>query len=240
PTDAVLNLVPVAARDPALAVPAGQRSLVVLQHGMWRSAWALWRLERALRAHGHEVLNVSYPSTRAKIEDHAAALARALADHLATTPGPAPRIHFVGHSMGGLVIRAYLSRDDAVRPASCVFVATPHRGAILAGLRRGDLLFRMLLGDRAALQLVPGDAFYTALRPLPDVPIGTIIGGKGDEHGCSAAIPGDDDGTVAVREAHCADETDSVLLPLGHTRIGMADAMIAQVLHFLRRGCFAR
>ncbi|MEZ5962586.1 MAG: alpha/beta fold hydrolase [Planctomycetota bacterium] len=238
PSDFVLNLWPVPAVDPQLLAPADARQLVVVQHGLWRSAFAMGRLERALRAHGYEVLNVSYPSTAARIEDHAAALAAAIDAYLARETGPKPCVSFVGHSLGGLVIRAYLARADAVAPAACVFVATPHRGAQLAARRQNDGMFRLFMGDLAAKQLVPGNPFFAGLRPLRGIPVGTLVGGKGDGVGFSASLPGDDDGTVTVDEAHADDETDSTMLPLGHTRLGFYDAPIARILHFLRRGRF--
>ena len=237
PSDFVINAWPIPAVDPALQAEPGRR-LVVLQHGLWRSAWALWRLERALRAHGYEVLNVSYPSTRARIEDHAAALGVALRAHLDADPEPAPKVYFVGHSMGGLVIRAYLSRADAVRPAACVFIGTPHYGAALAKLRLESPLFHLLMGDLAARQLVPGDPLFGTLHRIHDAPVGTIVGGYADERGQSEELAGDDDGTVSVREAHLAEEVDSILLPLGHTRLTLHRDMIAAALHFLHDGHF--
>ncbi len=239
PSDVLINLWPVPAVDEALLAPAQGRSVVVLQHGMWRSAYALGRIERALRAHDYEVLNVSYPSTSARIEEHAAALDVAIRDYLEATGGPAPAISFVGHSMGGLVVRRYLVRPGAVQARACVFIATPHRGAALAAMRQDSVMFRWLMGDQAAKQLVPGDPFYATLRPLRGVAVGSIFGGKGDDQGFNASLEGDDDGTVRVEEAHLDGEADSVRLPLGHTRIGMADATIAQVLRFLRNGRFA-
>ena len=233
PSDLLINLWPVPAVDAALRAPAGGRSLVVLQHGLWRSAFALGRIERALRAHGYEVLNVSYPSTRATIETHAESLGVAIRAYLATRPEPPPAISFVGHSLGGLVIRSYLSRPDAVRANACVFIATPHRGAALAAKSQGRLWFRWLMGDKAARQLVPGDPFYATLRPLHGVAVGNIVGGAGDDAGLRASRAGDGDGTVRVEEAHLEGETDWVRLPLSHTRLGMADATIAQVLRFL-------
>jgi pimeloyl-ACP methyl ester carboxylesterase len=234
PSDAALNLLPTAAVDQELTAPGEGRCLVVLQHGLWRSAWSLWRLERALREHGYEVLNVSYPSTAAEIGDHARALDAAIDAYLAREKGPPPAVYFVGHSLGGLVIRAYLARDDAVRPSGCVFVATPHRGAAAAARSKDDAWFRLLMGGKAARQLVPGHPFYESLPALRGIPVGTIVGGKGDGAGYSASLPGDDDGTVTVEEARCGDQTDTILLRLGHTRIGFSLATIECVLRFLR------
>lgn len=240
PTDAVLNSIPIPAVEVRRQVPGEHRVLVVLQHGLWRSAWALWRLERALVAHGYEVLNVSYPSTQATIEEHAEALAQTLHSYLRTSPEPKPSVCFVGHSLGGLVVRSYLSRPDAVRAHACVFIGTPQRGAMLAGVRSKMLLFSLIMGDQAALQLVPGHPFYASLRRLDGIAVGTIAGGLGDGDGYSTTIPGDDDGTVAVDEATLPEAVDHVVLRAGHTLLTLDSGMIGQVLEFLRYGRFAK
>jgi pimeloyl-ACP methyl ester carboxylesterase len=237
PLDYVLSVGRVPLRPP-LALRPGERHVVVLQHGIVRSAASLWRLERTLRAHGYDVLNPSYPSTSATIEEHAERLAGAVADHLRAR-GDAPAISFVGHSMGGLVIRSYLSRQDAVTPAACVFLGTPHRGAMLADVRCDTLLFRAALGDRAGPQLRPAAPIYGSLAPLP-CPAGNVVGGLRDGAGFSAVIPGDDDGTVAVGEAHLPEEADAVTLPAGHTYLPVSPEVHVQVLHFLRHHRFER
>lgn len=235
PVDAVMNLAPVSLDG---AKRASEPTLVVLQHGLSRSAWSLWRLERALAAHGYEVLNESYPSTQMRIEDHADRLARALERRLADRVGPPPRLAFVGHSMGGLVIRSYLGRAGARRASACVFVATPHRGACLVTARKDRFVFGLFLGDKAALQLEPGNAFFDSLGPLPCDSVGCIYGGLGDDGGRNDDIPGDDDGTVATSEAQLHEQSDAIMLPYGHTMLSMVDATIAQVLSFLHDGAF--
>lgn len=235
PFDAVISVAPVAI-DPALRAPDdGKRRLVVLVHGLWRSPWALWRHERALRAHGYEVLNFGYPSTAGTIEQHADRLQQAVARHCGARGRP-DAVAFVGHSLGGLVIAEYLRRPTAQQPWACVFLGTPHRGAVLADLRRHWWLFRLVMGTAAALQLSPGDPLHR--RPIPHpCPIGTVVGNLGDGN---RSIPGDDDGTVGVREAHLHCEDDAIELPLGHTRLGFADAAVQQVLNFLRVQHFSR
>lgn len=218
---------------PELRAPAdGKVRVVVLQHGLWRTAASLGRLERTLRAHGYEVLNPGYPSTNASLEEHAERLAAALAARLAE--GPVDSFAFVGHSMGGLVIQEYLRRADAVVPWACVYLGTPHRGALLADLRKHWFLFRWAMGDRAANQLSPGDPFHR--QPIPCAACsGTIVGSLGEGN---PSIPGDDDGTVAVDEATFAGAAASVTLPLGHTRLTFAEAALEAVLHYLCRGTF--
>jgi pimeloyl-ACP methyl ester carboxylesterase len=237
PFDDLLNLWPAPA-DAASVRTEQPRPLVVLQHGLWRSSASLGRLERALRAHGYDVVNPTYPSTAARIEQHADALAVSIDAWCREHRRPADA-YFVGHSLGGLVIRAYLARPDALPARACVFLGTPQRGASLVEQRRQWLLFRILMGDLAALELSPLDPIHDRL-PVPAVPCGTIAGARGTVDGWNPAIPGDDDGTVAVAEARLPGATDAIELRMGHTRLSFADEPILQVLHFLAHGRFRR
>lgn len=233
PFDVVINL----GAGPEVAelrAPAdGKRRLVVLQHGLWRSSASLGRLARTLRAHGYVVIHPGYPSTRGRIEQFADRLHEAIEQELAAHP--ADEIHFVGHSMGGLVIEQYLRRPAARRPTSCVYIGTPHRGAVLADLRKHWFVFRVVMGTGAAMQLSPGDVLHQQPIPFGEVS-GTIVGSLGPGN---RSIPGDDDGTVAVGEATFAGAKASLVLPVGHTRLTLDSRVHRQVLHFLRRGDFA-
>ena len=236
PTDLLLNLGGVE-RDAALDAEL-PGTLVVLQHGLWRSAASLGRLERTLRAQGYEVFNESYPSTSGTIEEHARALDAALRAELASRATPPARIAFVGHSLGGLVIRAYLALPGAVEPYAVVFIGTPQRGATLAAARRDLWFFDLLMGRHAARQLAPDDPFFATLQPLRVERVGVLFGAKGDGEGWNPDVPGDDDGTVGVAEVRCESATDTIGLRIGHTRISFARASIRQVLAFLRHGRF--
>lgn len=222
--------------DESLRAPQdGQRRVVVLQHGLWRSPWALWRLERALVAHGYEVVNPGYASTSTTIEAAAEALAGEVGRaHAASVYGA--RIAFVGHSMGGLVCQEAMRRMPTLTPFACVYVAVPHRGASLCDMRRRWWVFPWVMGKGAAMQLSLGDPLHR--RPIPHAErSGAIVGDLGDGN---ASIDGRDDGTVGVDEASLPGAADLVKLSLGHTRIASADETIRQVLTFLKGGRFAR
>lgn len=236
PFDVAVNL-GAAVERPELRAPAdGVVRVVVLQHGLFRTAASLGRLERTLRAAGYEVLNPGYPSTNGPIEQHAERLHAAIAAR--ASAGPVAEWSFVGHSMGGLVIQQYLRRPDHVVPAACVYLGTPHRGALLADLRKHWFVFRWAMGTTAALQLSPGDPFHRQPIPYGDRS-GTVVGSTGPSGTGNAAIPGDDDGTVAVGEATFPGAAASVRLPFGHTSITFVEPVLAQVLHFLRHRAFA-
>lgn len=232
PFDVAINLGGVTMRAELRAPADGKRRVVVLQHGLWRTSAALGRLARTLAAHGYEVHNPGYPSTAGRVEEFSERLARYV-DRIYAA-GPVAELSFVGHSLGGVVIEDYLRRPDAHAPTHCVYLGTPHRGAILADLRKHWWLFRFAMGTGAALQLSPGDPLFEKPIPYADRS-GTVVGDLGDGN---ASIPGHDDGTVGVAEATFAGVADSVTLPVGHTRIVLIEAPITAVLEFLCHGRF--
>ncbi|MBL8752814.1 MAG: alpha/beta fold hydrolase [Planctomycetes bacterium] len=233
PFDVVLNLGGVEDHANLHAPADGGRHVVVLVHGVFRTAASLGRLERTLARHGYEVWNVGYASTADTLDAHATTLHEAIERR---RPGaPIADVAFVGHSMGGLVIQEYLRRPGALVPRACVYLGTPHRGAVLADLRRHWFLFRWAMGSKAAQQLSPGDAFHG--RPLPCAAVsGVLVGDLGEGH---AAIPGPDDGTVGVAEATMPGAKAVRRVPFGHTSLSMAPEVLRQVLHFLAKGAFA-
>jgi triacylglycerol lipase len=232
PFDLLLAIGEVAAAPELAAVAAAGPRVVVLQHGLLRTPWSLQRLARCLRQHGYEVLDPGYPSTDGRIEAHAERLAQAIAAR--QRQGPVQEWSFVGHSMGGLVIQQYLRRVDHVLPAACVYLGTPHRGAILADLRRHWFLCRWTMGDGAAEQLSPRDLLHRLPIPYLDRS-GAVVGDRGDGN---PAIPGPDDGTVAVAEATLPGALAVTTLPVGHTALTTAVASQKAVLQFLRHRTF--
>ncbi len=232
PFDVVLNLGTAPLQQELRAPSDGAVRVVVLQHGLFRTSASLARLERTLVAHGYEVLNPGYASTNDTLEAHAERLAAAVAARRAS--GRVDAFAFVGHSMGGLVIQQYLRQPGAVEPWACVYLGTPHRGAVLCDLRKHWFLFRLAMGTTGALQLSPGDPLHRSPIPWPERS-GTVVGDLGAGN---ASIPGDDDGTVAVGEATFAGAKAVLRLPLGHTRLSFDDLAIGAVLQFLQRGTF--
>ena len=123
---------------PRLVLPAERagvagRPAVILVHGYLCNAGVWAWIARYLVARGHAVHTVTLEPLFAHIEDYVTSLARRV-DELA---GESGRVSLVGHSMGGLVSRAYALRFGAARIARIVTLGTPHHGSALAPIGHG-------------------------------------------------------------------------------------------------------
>jgi hypothetical protein len=170
---------------------------VVLLHGALRSAIGLAPTAAYLRRRGLRARAFDYPTRRGTLDDHAAALDGFVRGWLGEEPPHA--IGFLTHSMGGLVVRAYLGGVRRLGAQQrVVMLSPPNQGSALAERNRGGRLFRWLYGD-AADELVPARALrLPALPPSADVLV--LAGGRGDGRGWNPWLPGDDDGVVAFAE----------------------------------------
>jgi alpha-beta hydrolase superfamily lysophospholipase len=176
-----------------------ERVPVVLLHGALRSALGMWPTARYLERHGFTARRFNYATRRRSLAGHAEQLEDEIRAWLGE-PGP-PVLGLLTHSMGGLVARALLARPgmQAFAPQQrLVMLAPPNQGAALAERNRDFPPFRWLYGQ-AAEELQPP---RVAELPVPPSSCETLIlvGGTGDGRGYNPAIPGDDDGVVALEE----------------------------------------
>jgi triacylglycerol lipase len=202
---------------------------VVLLHGVWRSAWSMRPLERALRGAGYNVINETYPSVRRDILENSERLARRL------QTVRAGRIHFVTHSMGGLVVRQMLANHPLPNLGRVVMIAPPSRGARLADRYFRVPFFRWVMG-RGAMQLCTGEDALAAQLPPPPCDFAIFAGMRGHPRGWHPLIPGDDDGTVGVTEAYLPGASAFVTVVASHTFIMNNPRVIRGTIEFLETG----
>lgn len=217
-------------------LPAASGETVILLHGLGRTRWSFWRMERALRQDGYHVVNLTYPSREKSIED----LAR---DHLAplvAAQAKAGKVHFVTHSLGGILLRCHL-RDHAIpNLGRVVMLAPPNAGSELADALKPTWLYRTVNGP--AGQQLGTAGLPRALGPWPAGPdtLGIIAGDVSLNPLFSATLPGPNDGKVTVASARLEGMADFLAMPHSHTWLGWRKPVITQVRAFLRDGKFVR
>jgi len=212
---ALLLLAPACAGPPPMS-PAPPRDVVVLVHGMGRTALSMAPLARALEREGFAPVSFGYSSTRDSID----ALCAQLAAHVAALDvPPGARVHFVGHSLGNLLIRGALGERPPAHAGRIVMLAPPNRGAAVA--EACAPWFGWLLAPLG--ELGPGGA--AARLPVPPLETGIIAGAL--------------DGKVAVHETHLPGEADHVTVEALHSFLMNRRDVQQLTARFLRTGRFA-
>lgn len=204
------------------------RETVVLVHGLWMHGAVFFRLKTLLEHRGFSARTFSYPTVRRSLGDNADALARFVATL------DAERIHFVGHSLGGLLVLTLLARDEDPRIGRVVLMGAPCRGSHCAtALARLPGLSTIV--GRSIREWRPE---HPPLIP-PDIEVGVISGDRGIGTGrIFRGLAKPNDGIVAVDETRLAAATDAVTLHVAHSEMLFSTRCAVQIAAFLRTGAF--
>ncbi|MEX0738852.1 MAG: alpha/beta fold hydrolase [Pseudohongiella sp.] len=209
---------------------------VVLLHGLSRTDFSMKRLERELLENGYSVANIHYDSRDHTIEQ--------LAD-VAVEAGIAQceqdlvrKIHFTTHSLGGILVRHYLSRKSINKLGRVVMLAPPNRGSEVIDVF-GDIPgFEMFSGEPALQLGTDAQSVPLSLPSAHDFELGIIAGTRSISPIFSLALPDRDDGKVSVESTKIAGMNDFIEVPYTHTFIMQRQEVIDQTLYFLRNGRF--
>lgn len=195
------------------------------------------RIEWALVDRGYRVVNVAYPSTRFAVEPLAEKhLLPALQEVEKSAPG---RIHFVTHSLGGILLRQYLATHTLTHLGRVVMLGPPNRGSEVCDALKHWSCYRLCVGPS-------GQQLGTGERDLPRAlgparfEVGIIAGDRSFNPVFSRLLPGPGDGKVSVASARLEGMTDFLVVHHSHTWLPWRKAVIQQVVGFLETGRFAR
>jgi len=219
----------------AFFATAARADCVVLLHGLSRGEGSMRLLQETLLFHGYRVVNQAYPSEEAPIED--------LIDHVGRAVNRCgfEQVHFVTHSLGGILVRAWLRDHRPPLMGRVVMLAPPNHGSEIADMlaeepRLAGLVD--LVSGPAALQLgTNGNSVPNRLGPV-DFELGVIAGNRFINPLGALLIDGPHDGTVSVASTRVEGMHDHIVLPTTHSLIMMNPVVIAEVLEFLRWGWF--
>jgi len=237
-----------AALLPALSMTSADlrfADTVVLLHGLGLGGWAMARLERSLRAEGYRTVNLTYPSRSLPLEQLAAEWLPAQLRSRGVAA--APHFHFVTHSMGGIVLRAWLREEQrkyGSRPPTglgrVVMLAPPNQGSAVADRLHRFPPFRWFTGVNGIRLGTGADSLPRALGPWPaEIDLGVIAGDRTLNPLFSAWLDGVNDGKVSVASTRLAGMRDHLVLPHSHTWLQWRADTARAVGHFLQHGRFS-
>ncbi|RJX35428.1 MAG: alpha/beta fold hydrolase [Desulfurivibrio sp.] len=209
-----------------------QREMIVLVHGFFRTRRDMAFLAGYCEKRGYLTFRPTLPAFFSSLEQCTAGFAKKLQQ----LPRDFQRIHFVGHSMGGLIIRQYLAGHEVAGLGRCVLIGTPNSGTHLAGI--AEKHFGLALKIFKPVQsMLPGRLLIGPPRNQPPPEIGVIAGNR------STVLLGRffttaSDGRVAVDAVPLTGQKDFIVLPYNHLQIHHRQEVAALVLQFIRTGGF--
>jgi len=210
--------------------------LVILLHGVAMPACVLHRLARRLAAAGFRVVNHDYPWRALTLEQ----IAR---EHLpaglrAAGAAEAPRVHFVGHSLGALIVRLHLAERRPPNLGRVVLLGPPNAGSAVADRLDRSRLCRRLVGPNLPRLGTATPGAVAPRLPAPDYEAGVIAGARSINPVFARWLERPNDGAVSVASARLAGARDFLVVPHSHTVMLWRAAVAAQVIAFLRTGRF--
>ncbi len=201
---------------------------IVLVHGLWMRGPDMGLLKWRLQRHGYNVVQFSYDTVGCDLQENA----RRLNAFVAVLT--APTIHFVCHSLGGLVVRRLFHDFPEQPPGRVVTLGSPHTGSYVARRLSRNGWLRRLFGR--ALPALDGDVPpWRGERELGSL-AGDLAFGPG--HWLFRDLPDPNDGTVAVEETRLEGMHDHKCVTATHLGLLLLPSVCDEVLNFLREGCF--
>jgi pimeloyl-ACP methyl ester carboxylesterase len=212
---------------------AGQGpALAILVHGLWHTGLELFLLRRRLEADGSlRALFFSYPTIVGSMSNHVRRLIDCARAH------QAERLHFVGHSLGGLVVLRALEASADLPPGRAVLLGSPLQGSRTAQSLARIPFGRALLGGALTEECVDWSPREWSGRRE----VGVIAGSMGFGAGrLLANLDDTHDGTVMIRETHLPGAKDHLVVPTSHTGLLLSAEVAQQTRYFLENGAFKR
>ncbi|MEH6563938.1 MAG: hypothetical protein V7756_01230 [Halopseudomonas sp.] len=213
--------------------PPPVNECVILLHGLARTSASMESLQQALSAAGYQVVNHNYPSRQHPVAE----LGKLAIGPALQACASESRVHFVTHSLGGIVLRYYLQQEPLPQLGRVVMLGPPNQGSEVVDELRELPGFAWINGP-AGLQLGTGADELPRQLAKPEFSLGIIAGTRSINLLLSTLLPNPDDGKVSVASTRVDGMTDHISLPVTHPLMMRDEEVIAQTLHFLAAGRF--
>lgn len=213
--------------------------LVVLVHGLGRSDWAMWHFSQRLEDAGYHVCRLDYATIGESVADVLTETSEQIDSCILNASNNTGKVHFVGHSLGGLIIRAYLQphrrKLDKARIGKLVLIGTPNKGSELADHVSDTIL--MKIGGGISRALVTGSKSLGNNLDELNIEVGVIAGTKALSL-TEEQFTGRNDGVVSVASTQLASMSDFIEIEVGHSQMRYDPQVTKQTIYFLQHGRF--
>ena len=218
-----------------LMTSTAHASCVILLHGLARTSSSMTVMKERLLEQGYHVINDGYPSRDASIEE-LAEIAIAPAIQICNDYD---EINFVTHSLGGILVRQYLSRHEIPKLKHVVMLGPPNQGSEVVDKLNKVPGFQFINGD-AGLQLGTGELSVPNKLGPANFDVGIIAGTQSINLILSTFIPGVDDGKVSIESTKLEGMNDHLEMATTHTFMMKNEKVLEQVTHYLSNGKFVQ
>lgn len=207
---------------------------VILLHGLGDVKLSMLKLEIALKEEGYTTKNIGYSSNGETIESLAEKELSEIVERYKKIGFD--KIHFVTHSMGGLIVRCYLQDHELPEGSRIVMLSPPNKGSEVADHFKESKFYNLIVGDVGQELATDSNILSELKQIIPE--IGIIAGDKSTNPYFSKIIPGEDDGRVAVDNTKLTEMKDFMIVHSTHLTIKYNDEVIRQTVFFLQNGKF--
>ena len=216
-----------------IAKTAHSEECVILLHGLAKSNHSMEKLAESLADEGYETVNYDYPSRAASIKE----LATTHVETALKSCPPQATIHFVTHSMGGILVRYYLKDNTIDKLGKVVMLGPPNQGSEVVD-KFHDFPGYVWFGGPASIELGTKENSIPLQLGRANFEVGIIAGYRSINPILSTLLPNQDDGKVTVTKTKLIGMKDHIAMPVTHPFMMKNTKVIQQVKNFLKNGFF--
>ncbi len=217
---------------------ANNGEYVILLHGIAKTNADMSDVEDFMRNKGYNVINIDYPSRDSSIKDSAKYLAKVIKKNKKKIGNS--KVHFITHSMGGIVVRKYLKTHRMQNLGRVVMLAPPNKGSQVADFYKDNWLFSMIFGPAGNELVTENNGFIKKLGNV-NFELGVIAGNSTLNPLLSFfLLPGEDDGKVTIENTKIDGMKDHIIIDASHVLIHSNEEALRQAEYFIRNGRFDR
>lgn len=189
---------------------------IIFIHGMGRKHHSFRKLQKEAKRRGYITYNQTYSSTKQKVEYSSKQYIEKALDSLKVH---APtKVHFVTHSLGGILIRYYLSHYTIKNLGAIAMLAPPNQGSHITERYKNLFWYKTATGVAGQQLGISNNQLLKSLKPI-NTKLLIIAGSRSSDPWFNSVFDEPHDGKVSVRATKLAEPHKHITVDAGHTFI---------------------